>query len=240
MAGANYYILAALPALGEFGSDPPLSPAALLAMMDADPSPRALVEAILLGDDLHQRQAFVAGETQDVVPAVLRIEQVRDAAPLPGFLIAESPESPPHAPTDAVWAAYYRHAAGVAAQGDSQFLADWIAREVALRNALVEARARALELESQPYLVAPELGDPHADFTAVLNQWASAPTPLAGLQVLDRDRWEWLATHDAWFSFDDDELAAYAAKLMLLHRWHRLETAAAAPADADLSERTAP
>jgi len=35
-------------------------------------------------------------------------------------------------------------------------------------------------------------------------------------------RWAWLADNDAWFSFRDDELAVYAARLMLLHQWKRI------------------
>jgi hypothetical protein len=31
-----------------------------------------------------------------------------------------------------------------------------------------------------------------------------------------------LTAHDAWFTFSDDELAVYAARLMLLHQWLRI------------------
>jgi hypothetical protein len=43
------------------------------------------------------------------------------------------------------------------------------------------------------------------------------------MKVLDQARWRWLNDNDAWYSFADDELAAYAARLMLLHRWDRLD-----------------
>jgi hypothetical protein len=42
------------------------------------------------------------------------------------------------------------------------------------------------------------------------------------LQAVIRARWAWICEHDAWFSFSDDELAAYAAKLVLLEQWRRL------------------
>ena len=58
-----------------------------------------------------------------------------------------------------------------------------------------------------------------------MSEWASAATPLAGLKVLDLARWDWLKRHGAYFTFGDDELAAYAAKLMLLGRWNRIEAA---------------
>ena len=73
-----------------------------------------------------------------------------------------------------------------------------------------------------PYLVAPELGDRDLDFSALVSAWSSAQDPLAGEQVLDRARWDWLEEHGRWFSFKADEIEAYAAKLILLHRWRRL------------------
>ena len=73
--------------------------------------------------------------------------------------------------------------------------------------------------------MAGDLGDSRADLTRVLNEWSATPTPLAGLQVVLRARWVWVHEHDAWFSFRDDELAAYAAKLMLLHQWKRVADA---------------
>jgi len=59
----------------------------------------------------------------------------------------------------------------------------------------------------------------------LLRAWTQASTPLAGLRVLIEARWAWLAEHDAWFSFRDDELAAYAVRLMLLEQWRRLAQA---------------
>ena len=107
----------------------------------------------------------------------------------------------------------------------SVFLADWVGYEVALRNALAAARAKRLGLDENDYLVATDLAATDEDFTTLLSEWTAASTPLAGLRVLIAARWAWLAEHDAWFSFSDDELAAYAAKLMLLHQWRRLAEA---------------
>ena len=232
MGTGNYYRISALPALGDLGAPPPMRPADLREHVRGAARPLALVDAILLGDDLLQREALLAGEIQEVSPAVLSPAQVRSAEPLPAFLATEETA---RIPCDTVWAAYFRHAAAVAARCASVFLANWTAHEVALRNALAAARAAALGLDPQDYLVTPEkekgpgpltaLGvlDPFLfDFSDLIGEWASAPDPLAGLKVLDRARWAWLLEHDAWFSFGDEELAAYAAKLMLLVRWHRI------------------
>jgi hypothetical protein len=151
--------------------------------------------------------------------------QMRNEEPLPEYLAPEEEPAASRVAADAVWAAYFRHAARVAADVGSPFLAAWISHEVSLRNALVAARAKALGLDPAGYLVAAELGGAEEDFAMLIGEWASAPDPLAGLRTLDRDRWHWLVEHDGWFTFGDDELAAYAAKLMLLARWQRLSVA---------------
>jgi hypothetical protein len=222
MAASNYYRISALPVLGDFGAPAPMTPADLREHAGDRPRSRALVDAILLLDDLLQREAFLAGELTEVAPAVLTAPQVRSEEPLPEFLAAAEESAPPRVAADAVWAAYFHHAAAVAAREASLVLAAWVAHEVAMRNALATARAKALGLDPADYLVTPELGADGEDFAALIGEWAAAPDPLAGLRVLDRARWAWLAEHDEWFTFSDEELAAYAAKLMLLVRWQRL------------------
>jgi len=229
MVANNYYRVSALPALGDLGTPPPLTLADLREHLAESGRALALVEAILLADDLMQREAFLASEIREVTPAVLTAAQVRGDEALPDYLAPADEPTPPRIASDAVWAAYFHHAAGVADRLASPFLAEWIAHEVALRNALAAARATALGLESAPYLVAADLGRSDEDFAAVISEWSAAADPLAGLRVLDRVRWTWLVEHDGWFSFADDELAAYAAKLMLLVRWQRLSAESHGP-----------
>jgi len=222
MAGRHYYLVSALPALPDFGSPAPMTTADLRDHVRPSARPAALVDTILLSDDLVQREAFLAKEIDAVAPAVLAAEQARDESPLPEPLApAEEAAARPVA-SDAVWAAYFRHAAEVAGNADSALLAGWVSYEVALRNALVTARAEALELDPSDYLVAAELEGTDEDFSDLLAAWSSAPNPLAGQKILDRARWTWLTEHEGWFSFAADELAAYAAKLILLVRWERL------------------
>ncbi|MBM4017688.1 MAG: hypothetical protein FJ288_05070 [Planctomycetes bacterium] len=220
----NYYRICALPVLGDLGTPVPIAPAGLLAHVAEAARPRTLVEAVLLFDDLVQREAFLAGEVREVTPAVLSAAQIRNEEPLPEPLAAEA-SPPPRVAADAVWSAYFRHAAGVARREGSPLLAAWVAHEVTLRNALASARAQALGLEAGPYLVTAELGGAEEDFSPLVSEWAAAPDPLAGLRVLDRARWAWLAEHDRWFTFADEEFVAYAARLMLIVRWHRLSAA---------------
>ena len=101
-------------------------------------------------------------------------------------------------------------------------MASWVGYEVGLRNALVAARAEALDLDPASYRVAPELADPDMSLDETLKAWSAASNPLEALEVLDRARWSWLDEQGPWYSFGDDEVAVYTAKLMLLHRWRRI------------------
>jgi hypothetical protein len=215
------YLATALPALGEPGSRPPLGLAELadrLAGSTAEP----LARAILLEEDLLLREACLAGEAGHPRPAILTTGQAEGRDPLPDFLAPEREPARRAVPGDAVWAAWCQHVAGLAVEQGSAFLRAWIAAEVGLRNGLAAARARSLGLDPDRFLVAPDLGEPRPPEDAVLAAWAAAPNPLAALQVVLRARWDWLVGRDAWFTFGDDELAAYAVRLTLLHRWHRV------------------
>ena len=223
MGGRHYYLVTSLPPLGELGTPPPLTLRDLLAHVAIAPAAAAAAAAVLLSDDLVNRQAMLAGEITDAEPTLLTADQLHDRRPLPDYLVAPTDQSAaPTAAVDATWAAYFHHAADVATRTGSAFLADWTAYEVALRNALAAARAAALGLDPAGYLVATDLAAPDGDLAAVVSEWADAPDPLAGLRVLDAARWDWLAAHDAYYTFQDDELISYAAKLLLLHRWQRL------------------
>ena len=233
MPGENFYLITALPTLGQLGSPAPITPARLMQHVIDSPAAADTTAALLLHDDLLQRDATQAGQTAETSPAVLSDAQMRDEQPLPEYLAPSPGETAGRAVAgDAVWEAYFRHAAAVAGRTASRFLSAWVGFEVALRNALVQRRAKALGIETGGYLVAADLADEGMDFTGVLNEWAAAPNPLAGLQVIDRARWDWINDHREWFSFRDDEIAAYAAKLMLLARWQRLTAEQHATGDA--------
>lgn len=221
MTGNNCYLVTALPSLGDLGTPPPISLRELRDHLVDSGRPLALVDAILLGGDLVQRQAFLSGEIKQAEPVVLTVEQLSGDTPLPQELDIDA-DIPHRIVSDSLWQAYFHNVAAVAKKERSKFMSAWLGYEVALKNALAAARAKALDLDSADYLVAPELSCCDEDFTPVISEWAAASTPLEGLRVLDRVRWEWLIENDSWFSFSDDEIAAYAAKLMLLVRWRRL------------------
>jgi hypothetical protein len=226
--GSNYYLLANLPGLGDQLDSPiPLSPKELLEHVSGSSVAEALVKAILLGEDLLQRQSFLAGETPEPEAIVLSEAQIHNEEPLPVYLqeVIASENTANMADNfllDRLWEAYYRYCKEVAQRYSSAFLSGWVGYNVGLNNALATARARALGLEVEDYLVAVDLAG-EDDLASVVNEWSGASEPLGGLLVIDTARWEWLMAHEVWFSFSDDELAVYTAKLMLQTRWQRLK-----------------
>jgi hypothetical protein len=234
----QYYLATALPVLGDLGTPPPLSLAALAAAVEGG-SAAAMVRALILEEDLLQRDACLAGERDEPTAVVLSPAQVRGRSPLPGFPAAEQAVT-----GDGVWTRYWQYMAGLARRSASAFLAAWVPAELALRNALVVARSRTLGLDPARYLVASELAGPLPHDQAAVAAWAAAPDPLAGHQVLLRARWRWVREHEPWYSFGDDELAAYTVRLILLHRWFRAlhgdGDGPAGPAGAGPARRAAP
>ncbi|MFW6331037.1 MAG: hypothetical protein ACOC3J_04860 [Gemmatimonadota bacterium] len=225
MGAPSYYLLSALAPLDPPGlGRAPLSLSRLLSQIWS-PRPRELVRAVLLSDDLRLREATMAGELRDPEPAVLTPEQVRGEGPLP---FEDTPRlwgSDSSIPSDVVWRGYYRYAAGVAERLASPLLAAWVAYDVAVRNALAAARARALGLEPRSYRVASELERRTPEVDSAVALWTAAADPLAGMRALIGARWRWIHRYEPRYTFQDDEFVAYAAKLVLLHRWDRTERA---------------
>ncbi len=238
MAGHNFYILSSLPPAGEPGSVPPISPAEFLQRVSYVRGLRDILEALFLGHDLLLREALRAEELDELEDlVVLSPAQARDESPLPSFLVPSHDPVTRRIPADDMWEAYFSYAAAVARRRHCAFLAAWVGFEVALRNALCVERAKALNLDAHDYVVAPHLAG-EEDLSGALNEWAAATTPLGGLRVLDTVRWAWLRDHDGWFTFRDDEVASYGAKLILLNRWQRLAKAEAAGASAPSGAQT--
>ena len=224
----NFYLLCLLPDLTPLGSVPPINKQDLLAVVTESGGPTDVVRALLLSDDLLQREAVLAGEVglDHADLTVLSLQEATDEQSLARFLGPEQ-EDEPQASTiliaaDRVWRRYFHHAAKIARMTHTHFLATWVGFEVGLRNAMAKARAEALELDPGRYMVATELADPEILFDSILAEWTAASNPLKGLVVLDRARWNWVTEHERWYSFTDDEVAAYTSKLMLLNRWHRI------------------
>lgn len=212
----NHYLVTSLPRLPELGGAPPLEPGQLLERLADSPRAHELVALVFLAEDLTLRDAWRAGERELPAPAVLTPAQVRGDEPLPDALRADAAGAEP------AWGAYFRHATGRAEAVGSPLLAAWLRFEVDLRAALAGARARTAGLE--PSLPVPELAGQGMGAAEAAAAWAAEPDPLAAARTLDVARLAWVAAHEPWFSFADDELVAWALKLQLLRRWHRIDT----------------
>jgi hypothetical protein len=223
MIGDNYYLLATLPPLDPPGSPPPVPLAQLMARLSGRGA--ELAGVIILSDDLLQREAALSGELERPEPAVLTLEQATGKASLPGEL--EAPPSRVEAstiPSDAVWRGYFFHAAAVAGRTGSRFVREWVGYQVGVRNALAAARARTLGLDRSRFRVARALERRSAEVDTAVDLWGAADDPLRAIQALIGAEWRWIEHVEPRYTFQDDEFAAYAAKLVLVHRWHRIET----------------
>jgi len=223
MAIQNYYILTSLPVLEE-GGIPAITPSELRDKVEMCDGPVKLIEAIILGDDLIKMQAVLSEEIEDADFTILTSAQVKGEEPMPDFLLT-SDEPARKAPVDSLWENYFKHTAKTAVNCGSNFLKKWVNFEVSLRNALVIERAKKLGFEAFDFLASQELSDDEYDFDSLVNDWSAASNPLSGLEVLDRARMQWVIENDRWFSFSDDELAAYTWKLLLINRRCRLTQA---------------
>ncbi len=218
----NYYLLAALPSQDELDSVPETTIREVLSHAGESGSVRILLETLFLSDDLIQRQGILSGEIETLELNVLTEEQVRGEEELPDYLVSSGDSA--EIDIDILWHNYFKYAFGIAERYSCEFLAAWIGYEVAMKNALVLARAKSLGIDPIEHLIAVELGDDTVDFAPVISEWTAAPDPLAGLRCLDNARWKWLGENDSWFSFKDDEMVAFSAKLILQQRWQRLST----------------
>ncbi|MFC1636067.1 DUF2764 family protein [Planctomycetota bacterium] len=208
-----------------------MSKSDLLEQVIDSKGPVRTVEMLLLSDDLTQYQALLAEEVDKdrIDLAVLSLDKGENEDVLPDFLlpqeaaeVAEEEKENERLSIDGIWERYFRHAASVAKRSGSSFLKAWIKFEVGLRNALVTARARKLELDPAAYIIAPELAEKGMDYHQIVSAWSAASDPLNAMEVLDKARWDWLEEHGGWYSFADCEIEVYAAKLVLLHRWRRI------------------
>lgn len=223
-SSSYYFLMTSLPTLGGLGEAPPISLAAFRSVAAEEGALAEVVDAVLLEHDLLLRQSALAGACDEIDPVVLSAEQASGEAALPEELQAEA-EQGQAVGDDPVWAAYFAYVAELGRRSGVRFLNDWVGYEVALRNALVAARAKLLQLNPDEYIVAGDLGEITAEVEATVAQWASADDPLAAQRALDQGRWDWLQRHGRPFSFAGDEAAAYARALVLLDRWHQVTKA---------------
>ena len=231
MYSENIYILSFLPGMISLAEPAEISIKYFIGLLkenDTNLKQASLAEAIFLSDDLLQRDAKLAGSDEPIAPSVLNEDQITGDEDLPDYLFEDNSADlvgNVKIPGDSTWNAYFHYVNDLAIKHNNKFLQAWVKYEVTLRNASAEARARDLGLEGADYTVATDLEGYREEMTSVVNEWSSAKNPLEAQRALDRGRWEWIGENEQHFSFSDNELVAYAAKLLLNVRWQRLNKA---------------
>ena len=222
------FLLSALPPLPDLGEAPPFTGAELRSLVEGTSAGTA-VDAVLLGEDLLLWLTARAGAVEaGTAGHVLSAEQVAGEQDLPEHLADAAADEDGRLPEDRLWAAWFERLFEVAAGTGSVFLARWAAWEIGLRNELVRLRAEALDLDADASLVLPQRETAEPGDLALIEDAESAVRhavdPLAAQEALDRLRLRWLDAADPRYSFDDDELVVYAARLSLVNRWHRISS----------------
>ena len=111
----HFYLLCILPDLRDFGSVPPVNKQELLAVVTESAGPVDIVQALLLSEDLLQREAVLAGESEPDPTdlAFLSLPQVKAEEALPDFLKSEhrdqSESSGNPIAVDPIWKNYFQY-----------------------------------------------------------------------------------------------------------------------------------
>ncbi len=223
------YLLTALPPVSRRTEPPVLSVAEFRAMIPAG-ALATLVDAVLTADDLRLWPGLVADASDQpppvvLEPAVMRGESSADQA------LGEWPR----AEGDERLLGYWEWVRTQAQDHASQSLAEWVAWEVLVAGTVRAWRAQTHGSDGTWPPALSALASSDAGDQALASELAGAlrqaEDPLAVQTLIDDIRWRWLDDHDHRFTFRDDEVVLYAARLALAWRWHRiLHDADAAPA----------
>lgn len=92
-----------------------------------------------------------------------------------------------------------------------------------MRNELVKVRATRFHLDAEKYLRPGEGQDASVGHVALASY--RNPSIIEGERLLDAARWEYLDGISIGHYFDLDALIIYAAKLLILERWQKVNSA---------------
>ena len=100
----------------------------------------------------------------------------------------------------------------------NEILKKWYAWETSLRNELVKIRSQKMGIESEKYQREGDVVPGSAD---TAREAANQDSPLAGEELLNKARWNFLEELEVGHYFDLYKLMVYALKLQLLLRRSR-------------------
>ena len=103
----------------------------------------------------------------------------------------------------------------------NELLEKWYSWETSLRNELIKIRSQKLGIESEKYQ---REGYVIAGIAETAREAANQDSPLAGEELLNRARWNFLEELEVGHYFDLFKLMVYALKLQLLLRRSKFTT----------------
>lgn len=108
-------------------------------------------------------------------------------------------------------------------QGPSQVLRKWCAFNIALNNEIVKIRAARRHIAAEKYLRQDGYGSFDVAHIAIASHRSASL--IEGERIIDKARWDYLEGLSPGHYFDLDCLLIYLEKLLILERWHRINSA---------------
>ena len=215
----RFYLLSALPPLRPtFDAEPPLTVSAFWQkIQQEDRSLGELVQAILLEKDIANLQE-VCQERRPIEAGTIPLETlirfpkdhavVKPYLPEPIMSLLREETWPSR-----IWKAYFQYAFSMAEKRGSR-LSEWIEWDLTLKNVFQDARSQRQTRRWATFSFAPT-----HEHERIVETYRKAQNPLEAEQALDRAKWEKISSLCVPYSFQTDEIMAYALHLLILQRW---------------------
>ncbi|MFC1735307.1 hypothetical protein ACFL1X_04265 [Candidatus Hydrogenedentota bacterium] len=185
--------------------------------MEGDPVLSDLVEAVLLMRGVVNILMAVEGKEPSHFATLSRAE-VKEPEFYPEFAESFAPDADSLGKAaDGLWERYFEHAFDVARECESKLFFDSLTWEVGLRNALVEKRSAAMNMDASKHLLLEDYSpstDTYQPLLADIDFLKDSPDKIA--HRVSRLRLEKLEELTPWASNSRDAVVCYALKLMVL------------------------
>lgn len=228
-----YRLMSALPALPLAPEKPPISLAEVVGLLREEliPADLQLAQAIAMFVDMGNIESRLTGRGAPFDSRGLFPEEQLNSTPgteLPEFaseLLRKQEEGAlqPAAAIAALWQAYFGHMLELAETSRCNFMKEYVAFELPLRNALYRLRADKLGLDAATQrLDEPSGGAHHDDLVSRLNE---EPDAVARERLLDTARLRAFDAVSGTDPFSIDAVLCYLASALVLDRWDLPRTA---------------
>ena len=223
-----YRLMCSLPPLPLIPQTPPMSLRDVAEALHVDLSPNhwCLAHSLLLAEDVHQLEALISGVIESPTPDIAFSAFSLFADPVlvdwPEFAIdvRQQVQDATVSIDEAIgklWCGYFAMLSELASQSRSAFLAEYVAFEVPLRNALARYRADRIGRDVTDHLLDESTGGYRPD--DLVSQFVEQTDPVEKDKLVDTAR---LVAFDSFAGTDPfgiDAVLAYVASATVLQRW---------------------